>query len=175
MTWASVVRITVVALVVLAGCSAPGTAPASTATQQSSLTSTERGGSDAVGMTTPTTDPTPETPTTARREEHPDPPTTLRNATVTQVVRDFDEVRIHNVLREHYRDFSVGAYGTNTARVLNRSDDGVYVRVTTSYSYQYESGYADGLTARSVYFANETVIRRVNGTELKLLDGPRDE
>ena len=50
---------------------------------------------------------------------------------------------------------TIGVYGQTTATVVNQSETGAHVRVTMSYSYEYncnnESGAADGLTTKVVY------------------------
>lgn len=155
------------AVVVLAGCTAiPGSESSGGATPTASVqtettttvpTTTVGGATSAVP-----------TLTRAPREPYPDPPSNLTAGAVTRAAKAYDEARIHNALREEYRDFSVGFWKPTSADVINRTERGVHVRVVTTYSYQYDSGYVDGLESRAIYLVNTTTVRRVSGGDLRL-------
>lgn len=132
-------------------------------------------GSSPTDATRPTTaSPTVVQPTTATetrrtvvpRREYPTPPEHLANGTAERVALDYETTLVHNVLRNlSVRNFTVDRGTEVRARVLNHSDDGIYVR--TSVEFFYTMGIESyGCTQRATYFVNGTTIERVGGTDV---------
>ena len=143
--------------VLLAGCSGLGiSSPQSDAeTDTPTISSTP--------SPTPTSTVTSTTPS---RKAYPEPPSDLDNETVTQIVAEYEEVRLHNMLRNQTLQGEISGFDVTymypaNATVLNRSDGGVYVTIKASYSSWGDNYVADGRPVRSLYFVNESVIRRV--------------
>lgn len=113
--------------------------------------------------TTSTSISSPQSPSTEEPREFPDAPDTITNSTAKQVALDYEEVYIYNVLQqENYSEWGVGNWNDSSATVLNRTQNGIYVQVRMPYSYQYESGYVDGVS-QATYFITTETIERVKG------------
>lgn len=99
-------------------------------------------------------------------ESYPAPPPNTTDTAVRQAAVEYEEAYVHNQLRHHYREFWVSRWEDPNATVLNRSDGGVYVEVTVTYSYSSENHVADGRTSTAVYFVDTTTIRRLHGSTI---------
>jgi len=96
--------------------------------------------------------------------------TVLEGEEAKQQVLDAERSRVKQILANatNLTSVAVGTYGSPSATVVNRSVSGVYVRITMTYSYEYdcgggESGAVDADTTRAVYrvTANQTTITRI--------------
>lgn len=113
---------------------------------------------------------TSERTTTNIVPDYPTPPATLDNDTLRRVALRYEETFIRRHLRNAsgISSFSVGpATVTEQAVVVNRTVQGVYVEVLQPYSYEYPEGVAD-LSTRALYFINESLIERRQGTAVNL-------
>lgn len=93
----------------------------------------------------------------------PRTPAAPPNATDRVVAAETD--RIHAALTNALgvENPSVGVYSDPSAAVVERDDDGVTVRVTVPYSYEYDcsdrSGAVDGAESRATYRATDGAVR----------------
>lgn len=99
----------------------------------------------------------------ATRQAFPDPPANLSSDAVRTVAIEYEQTRVHNLLRNESRitSFEIGYLLSPNATVVNRTDTGVYVRVEVHYSYATDTKQADGVPVRSLYYLNTTTIRLV--------------
>ena len=126
-------------------------------------------GDGSTNTPTPTATPTTAEQTVVPEASYPEPPDTLTNESVEGVTVAYEEARLQNQLRETHdvTYFEMGYFNGSHTTVRNRTDDGVYVRIDTTYSYAYDNVVADFVPVCSLYHVNETAIRHVSETECK--------
>lgn len=107
-----------------------------------------------------------QSPTATPSQSYPNPPPNTTDGAVQQAAIAYEEAYVHNQLRHHYEEFRVSEWKEPRAEILNRSDGGVYVRVTVTYSYSGDDFVADGRESTAVYFVDTTTIRRIHGSDI---------
>lgn len=137
------------AIVALAGCG--GAIPSNTGTESPQTASTP------VEFPTPPSGP----------HAYPEPPTELSNESVKEVAFGYQDAWIYNILhnQSHITDFGTGGPLPQKASILNRSENGVYVKIQYGYWYSTSDSEADVPTT-ATYFVSRTNVRRINGTEI---------
>ncbi|MGZ0747129.1 DUF7537 family lipoprotein [Haloparvum sp. AD34] len=90
----------------------------------------------------------------------------ISTETAKEQALEAEETRIKRILENASNiTGSVGVYGEKKATVLNRSSEGIRIRVVMSYSYEYhcngKDGNVDSLTTQAVYFVTNDSTKLV--------------